>query len=357
MNRRRSSEKAICRWLLPNPRGHASQHTPCGGGASASAPMTADANRGKRKTRLLRPAAAQARCRRRCRATATASKYTDRDPVPGTVESADLKAQLACRQAGHVGFGGWTKAACEAGREGPRRVAPCSCRSTAGNQDAEGPQPIAQTRPSQVRTHDLLAARIVGGAWDVRRMTEATVDVISAVEQACLAGADAAVRAGGFVPEPQVHMLIDDWGQPYVGCVRTRPYRQGVDALKAIARLADAPAAIMATRVVLVWEDADLRTSLHGPGLYANGLVVVDAGLTGEHKLRWHPMTLQVEGVAASGLPRVCPKWGISATVHSAVLPPIMTAVLNTWRALKGDPDTIFAELIAEGFPVRIMDR
>jgi len=188
-------------------------------------------------------------------------------------------------------------------------------------------------------------------------MTDTAVDVISAVERACLAGADASIRTGGFVPQPQVHMLIDDWDQPYVGWVSTRPYRQGVDAVKAITRLADAPAAIMATRVVLVWEDADLRVSLHGPGEYANGLAIVDAGLMGEHALRWHPVTLHVEGVAGNGLPDVRPEWGTPATVHNAALPPIMAAVLNTWRALKGDPDTIFAELIAEGFPVQIMDR
>jgi hypothetical protein len=188
-------------------------------------------------------------------------------------------------------------------------------------------------------------------------MTDAGVDVIGAIEQACLAGADAAMRVGGYVPEPQVHMLIDDWDQPYIGCVRTRPYQQGVDALKAITRLADAPAAIMATRVVLVWEDADLRVSLHGPGEYASGLVVVDAGLMGEHTLRRHPVTLHVEGTAASGLPDVRPAWGTPATVHDAVLPPVMVAVLTTWRALDGDPDTVFGELIAEGFPVRIMNR
>ncbi len=70
-------------------------------------------------------------------------------------------------------------------------------------------------------------------------MTDVTVDVISAVEQACLAGADTSLHAGGFVPAPQVHMLIDAWDQPYVGYVRTRPYRQGVDAVRAIARLGD----------------------------------------------------------------------------------------------------------------------
>jgi hypothetical protein len=188
-------------------------------------------------------------------------------------------------------------------------------------------------------------------------MAEPIGEVISAVEQACVAGADASMRHGGFVPEPQVHMLIDDWDQPYVGWVSTRPYRQGGDAVKAITRLADAPAAIMATRVVLVWEDADLRVSLQGPGEYANGLVVVHAGLMGEHTLRFHPVRLNVEGVAANGLADVRPEWGTPATVHNAVLPPIMAAVLNTWRALKGDPDAIFGELIAEGFPVRIMDR
>ena len=57
-------------------------------------------------------------------------------------------------------------------------------------------------------------------------MTGTTVDVIDVVERACLAAADKAMRAGGFVPQPQVHMLIDRWRQPYVGYVLTRPYRQ-----------------------------------------------------------------------------------------------------------------------------------
>ena len=188
-------------------------------------------------------------------------------------------------------------------------------------------------------------------------MTEATVDVISAVEQACLAGADAAVRAGGFVPEPQVHMLFDDWDQPYVGHVRTRPYRQGLDAVKAITRLADAPAAIMATRIVLVWEDADLRASLNGPGDYPNGLAVVEASLMDEHTLRWHPLVLHLGPPGDSGLPTVRPKWGTPSTICGAVLPPVMAAVINTWRALRGDPNTVFNELIADGFAVQIVDR
>ena len=186
-------------------------------------------------------------------------------------------------------------------------------------------------------------------------MTEVTVD---AVERACLAAADKAMRAGGFVPQPQVHMFVDRWPQPYVGYVLTRPYRQGMDAVKAITRLADAPAAVKATRVVLAWEDADLRTSLNGPGEYPNGMAIVVASLDGRHSLRWHPVVLRrVGGLGESGLPLVRPEWGASVTVDGATLPPVMAAVLNTWRALEGDPREVFAALIAGGYPVQAARR
>ena len=188
-------------------------------------------------------------------------------------------------------------------------------------------------------------------------MTGTTVDVIDAVEQACLAAADTAMRAGGFVPQPQVHMLIDRWQQPYVGYVLTRPYRQGLDAVKAITRLADAPAAVRATRVVLAWEHADLRTSLHGPGDYPNGMAIVVASLGRRHALRWHPVVLHVGPASESELPSVRPDWGVPVTVDGARLPPVMAAVLNTWRTLEGDPRTVFAELIAEGYPVQAARR
>jgi hypothetical protein len=177
-------------------------------------------------------------------------------------------------------------------------------------------------------------------------MTEVPVDV---VERACLAAADKAMRAGGFVPQPQVHMLVDRWQQPYVGYVLTRPYRQGMDAVKAITRLADAPAAVKATRVVLAWEDADLRASLNGPGDYPTGMAIVVASLAGRHSLRWHPVVLHVDGTGGSGPAPVRPEWGVPVMVEAATLPPVMAAVLNTWRALQGDPRAVFAELIGEG--------
>ena len=208
-----------------------------------------------------------------------------------------------------------------------------------------------------VREGELVDDHCVGESCHSRRMTEATVDVINAVEQACLVGADAALREGGFVPEPQVHMFIDDWDQPYVGWVRTRPYYRGPDAMRAIARLADAPAAIMATRVVLVWEAADLRVSLDGRGDYPNGMAVVVASLDGHHVLRWHPLVLHVGPLGESGLPTVRPEWGAPSAIENEVLPPVMEAVLTTWRALQGDPGTVFGALIAEGFGVTLAQR
>jgi hypothetical protein len=188
-------------------------------------------------------------------------------------------------------------------------------------------------------------------------MAGVAVDVVSVVEGACRDTVEAALQEGGFVSRPQLHMLMDDWDQPYVGYVGTRSYYQGADAANAITRLADAPAAIAATRVVLVWEAADLHVSLYGPGEFANGLVVVVASLVGGHTLRSHPFALHVAGLDAFGRLIVEPEWGRSSTLRDALLPQVMTGVLDRWRSLDGDPDTVFAGLLADGFDVRLAQR
>jgi hypothetical protein len=86
-------------------------------------------------------------------------------------------------------------------------------------------------------------------------------------------------------------------------------------------------------------------------------LVVVVASLVGGHTVRWHPFELQVPGLDASGRLIVEPEWGRSSTLPDALLPPVMTAVLDRWRSLDGDPDTVFAELLADGFDVRLAQR
>jgi hypothetical protein len=187
-------------------------------------------------------------------------------------------------------------------------------------------------------------------------MTETSVDLIDAVKRACLVAADKAMRAGGFVPEPQLHMLLDRWEQPYLGYLFTRPYRDGADAVRAITRLGDAAAAARATRVVVAWEHADLHTSVHGGGDYPNAMAVVVASLADEHMLHWHPVVLDV-GSDEHGLPSIVPRWGVPVTIERATLPPAIAALLTTWRAQTGSARVVFAEMLAEGYTIQAVPR
>jgi hypothetical protein len=187
-------------------------------------------------------------------------------------------------------------------------------------------------------------------------VTETAVDLIDAVRNACLVAADKAMRAGGYVPEPQLHMLLDRWEQPYLGYLFTRPYRDGVDAIKAITRLGDAAAAARATRVVVAWEHADLHRSMHGGGDYPNGMAVVLASLTRGHTLHWHPVVLDV-GSDEHGRPAVIPRWGAPVTIDGAALPPVIASVLMSWRAQGGSARVVFGEMLAEGYTIQALPR
>lgn len=70
---------------------------------------------------------------------------------------------------------------------------------------------------------------------------EPVVDPFTLAERACVVGADASLRHGGVCPEPQIHLFVEDWDPPYVGCVRTRPYRAGEDAVAQSGRWASQP--------------------------------------------------------------------------------------------------------------------
>jgi hypothetical protein len=48
---------------------------------------------------------------------------------------------------------------------------------------------------------------------------------------------------------------------------------------------------------------------------------------------------------------------GCAVDYEDGVLPPVMAAVLTTWRALQGDSDTVFKELAAEDFGVTLAQR
>jgi hypothetical protein len=178
-----------------------------------------------------------------------------------------------------------------------------------------------------------------------------TVDpILGVVEEACLAGAEAALRDGGFVPEPQVHMFIDHWEQPYVGYGISRPYHRGRDAAEAIVGLGAAPAAINATRILIVWQEADLWTSLCGRADYPTGFAVVIATWS-THILHWHPFTLHSNGPPPqSGLPSVRPEWDQWGRIPAAELPLVIVGLIERWRSLAGEPATVYEELGRAGY-------
>jgi hypothetical protein len=187
-------------------------------------------------------------------------------------------------------------------------------------------------------------------------MQRAKTDIASAIEQACLAAADELLRTTGFCPPPQIHLLIDEWDQPYVGCVATRPYRRGADAVEAIGRLGAAAANVVATRVVVIWEEADLRASISGPGDHPNGLAVLVATLT-HHVLRWHPAVLHEVPRGRGRWPALRPDWGEPLRVENAQLAPVIVAVLDRWCALGDDSDTVFDDLRRDGYDVHLIER
>jgi hypothetical protein len=188
------------------------------------------------------------------------------------------------------------------------------------------------------------------GRVTLRCVTGVSVDPMMTVADACVAGADAALRSGGSVPEPQVQMFIDPWDQPYVGYVTSRPYYGGRDAAEAIMGMGAAPAAIKATRLLIAWEEADLWTSLAGPADYPTGFAVVIATRS-THVLRWHPFTLHVDArPSRSGLPPVRPEWAEWASVPAAELPSVIVGLIEHWRTLAGEPETVYEQLGRAGY-------
>lgn len=182
--------------------------------------------------------------------------------------------------------------------------------------------------------------------------------VAAKVGEVAVATADRLLREAGTVPPPTVHMFMDDLDQPYVGYISTRPFYQGADAARAIARLGELPAAMYANRLLLVWENADLRTALRAVGeAFDPALVTVEATFT-SHTLTWHPYTIKVGRKGIFGFATVKPTWGRPVTHQDCALPAPIRDVLTRWRALGGDEiETTITALAKEGFNVRLVSR
>ncbi|MBQ0829385.1 hypothetical protein [Streptomyces tagetis] len=160
-------------------------------------------------------------------------------------------------------------------------------------------------------------------------------DLVETLSDVILKSSETVLRTHGACPRPQVHILAEDMDQPYVGFVTCRLFYRGADAASALAGLGLFPSVLMATRVLVVWEDCDLRTALESPGdSFATGVVILDAGLD-EHTLNWHPFDVEVGGTSPHGIPTVIPRWGTTAHYKNVRLPAPVAELLGVWREFR----------------------
>ncbi|ANY06374.1 hypothetical protein [Pseudonocardia sp. HH130630-07] len=90
---------------------------------------------------------------------------------------------------------------------------------------------------------------------------------------------------------------------------------------------------VNASRLVVVWEQADLQVALQRPGpALPSGLVVLDAPRDGEHVVRWRPMGLVQTGTRSDGLPVVAAQWERGHDVAGGRLPEPISGLLELWR-------------------------
>ncbi|WP_035948546.1 hypothetical protein [Parafrankia sp. EUN1f] len=150
-----------------------------------------------------------------------------------------------------------------------------------------------------------------------------------------LEASEETISQTGFCPQPQVHIFLEDMDAAYVGYVVSRRFYRGDDAASAIAALGVLPSVLMATRLIIAWEDSDLRTALELPGNgFATGMVLVDASFD-RHVLRWHPF--RAEAAPAGSAARARVTWATPARYENVPLLAPIEALLAVWREFRGD--------------------
>jgi len=119
------------------------------------------------------------------------------------------------------------------------------------------------------------------------------------------------LRAGGGVPVPTVHVLVEGLDPPYVGKLACRQFYRGRDAHAAVAVMGLFGSMLGASRLVLTYEHADMARAWEAPGAEdaPAGVVVVDAAwdLREGHTIRWHPARLTGGADIEAGGPVVVP--------------------------------------------------
>lgn len=172
--------------------------------------------------------------------------------------------------------------------------------------------------------------------------------IVETLMEASREGTEAALRAGGALLAPQVHVLDERLAMPYLGYLTCRPFYRGNDVVTAMGMMGLFPAMLGASRVLLAWEHRDLSVTLYldHADRAPTGHVAVDANRDGGHVLRWHPYREQDGPPGLRGLPSVIPLWGEPMLHPDVELPNPVAALLAVWRRYHGvwsDADLIDA--------------
>lgn len=181
--------------------------------------------------------------------------------------------------------------------------------------------------------------------------------IVDAVKEGLLETAQSVFPETGVVPTPQIYCFDSASSKGLVGYAVCRDYARGPDAGVAIGSLGILADAMDADLVVLMWEEADLRTSLYGPSdEHPTGIVILEATLD-EHELSWYPFTFTVGGYDAERLPRLNVRFGETSHTLGATLPPVIEELLREWRSHQIDSAEEAQAMVrgaqAEGYDVR----
>ena len=194
------------------------------------------------------------------------------------------------------------------------------------------------------------------GSVDLRDRQDAQHPVAQVVADVAVTEAERLMRESGMMPPPTAHMFMEDQEPGYVGYVTTRPFARGADAAQAISRLGELPSALYVTRLLLIWEHADIYTALGMPGApYPTALVTLEATFTA-HTLTWRPFTITWGPIGTLGFPTVIPTWLPQTTHGDGQLPEPIRAAIDRWRQLgHGDIEPVIAALQRDQFQVSLI--
>jgi tetratricopeptide (TPR) repeat protein len=156
--------------------------------------------------------------------------------------------------------------------------------------------------------------------------------VVTAVHEALLFALRTGLRETATVPQPQVHLFTGDPGPAYAGCVVAREFDRGDDAAWAIRGLGYPPSTLPASRVLIVWEHADLLISLNArQPLEKRALAFLDATIN-DYSVTWYPFEVLAGSDSTAGV-----RWGEPHTADRPALPRPIIEVLDIWREFLPD--------------------